>query len=167
MGNEIWYRKGYFRNSLKPLEAADEAYRRGRETLVMAVESHNHAVAAGSISFADARRKASSAASSLQQVESSLSAMRLEGLDLGVASTSVASLESTAQKFIEACRKGESNDAAGHNRLMAEVQSELSASSAATPPSIDVLSWLRPQLESLMRPVLDDLEEVRALLNGT
>ena len=157
---------GALLDSLQPLEGADAAYRRGREMLMAAVDSHNQAVAAGSTAFATARQEASSAATSLQESEAALAAAQIEGLDLATAAAAAAALENTTQRFMEACQKGESNDAAGHNDLMAEVQSELSASASSILSSIDITSWLRPVLEDLMRPACDALEDARALLSG-
>ncbi|RJP26134.1 MAG: hypothetical protein C4536_16250 [Actinobacteria bacterium] len=152
--------------TLQPLDAAEAAYTRGRETLFAAVESHNHAAASGSTSFGTAIQEASSAAAALQESLASLETVKLEGLDLGAGTSTVAGLESTAQRFVEACRRGESNDVEGHNSLMAEVQEELSASPASILASIDLSTWLRPDVEGFIQPVLEELAEARDLLIG-
>jgi hypothetical protein len=150
---------------LEPLNAAEAAYTRGRELLLAAVESHNQVVAAEPTSFAEAIQEAESAAAALQDSMAVLDGIKIEGLDLGSAASATAGLESTAQRFVEACRRGESDDAEGHNSLLTEVQAELSAAPASILSFIDLSAWLGPQIDSYMQPVIRDLEEARALIN--
>ncbi|MBN2027901.1 MAG: hypothetical protein JW854_14210 [Actinobacteria bacterium] len=155
---------GYLLTILQPLDAAEAHYVQGREALISAVGSHNQAMDAEPISFSQAIQEASNAAAALQESRASLDAVELEGLDLGAAVSTVTGLESTAQLFIEACRRGEAGDIEGHNSLMVEVQSQLSASPASILTSIALASSLKQSVENYMQPVFDNLEEARARL---
>jgi len=155
---------GYLLTNLQPLEAAEAYYVQGREALISAVGSHNQVVDAEPTSFSQAIQEASAAAAALQESLASLEAVQLEGLDLGAAGPVVSGLENTVQLFVDACRRGEAGDIEGHNGLMAEVQSQLSASQASILTSIDLASSLKPGMENFMQPVFDDLEEARARL---
>jgi len=159
-------RFGNLLTTLQPLEASEAYYVQGRESLISAVESHNQAVDTEPTSFSQAMREASSASASLQESLASLETVQLEGLDLEAATSLVSGLENTAQLFVEACRRGETGDIEGHNSLMAEVQSQLSASQPSILTSIDIPSSLKPGLENYMQPVFDDLEKARSLLAG-
>ena len=157
---------GFLFEALKPLDAADISYQAGRETLLAAVDSHNQAVAAGTTDFAAARQEAGSAIASLRETEAALGAVQLEGLELGSALSAPQSLAVAAQRFIEACQKGEANDAEGHNSLMPEAQSALSSFPGSILPAIDIAAWLRPQLEVFIQEVLAALEDVQTRLNA-
>lgn len=157
---------GVLVSDLEPLSTADTAYRRGRAALVAAVESHNQAVASGSTSFTASREEATSAIALLDEAAAAIQTTQSEGLDLGAPVSAVSELESAAEGFVEACRKGESEDIEEHNALMAEVQSKLSAAPTSILSFIDISSWLRPRLENLMQPVLYDLEETLELLSA-
>ncbi len=153
-------------HSLVPLGAAEVSYAQGREALLSAVESHNQAVDSEPTSFSEAIQEASAAAAALQESMASLEAVKLEGLDLEAASGAVSGLENSAQLFLEACRRGETGDIEGHNDLISEVQSQLSASQSSIFPPIDLAGSLESGLEEYMQPVFDNLEDARALLAG-
>ncbi|MDY6794038.1 MAG: hypothetical protein SWK76_01965 [Actinomycetota bacterium] len=153
-------------SSLGTVRTADAAYASGTQKMLAAVESHNQVASSESPDFSGARREAESSLASLAEAETLLQSASVEGLDLDPALSAVASIKTAAERFMEACDKTESGDAAGHNVIMGEVHASLSEAPASLFDTLGVPAWIRSYIDEYLERVFDLLDQSREALRS-